>query len=424
LSKIGVADLNADGYLDVVTANCYANSVSVLLGMPGGQLGTSTFYATDTGPSHVAVGDVNSDGRPDIITANGYNSFPQIQTISVLLATSGGFATKTDYALSSRACGLALGDVTGDGLADIVIGTMPQVTVLPQAAGGGFTSLITYPSPVSSPNLTGGNLLLQDVNADGHLDLITSGVTVSLGRAGGGFGNAITYPAGARPVAGDLNNDGMIDLVTTGPRGGTFSVLLGQAGGTFGTRTDYQTAPAVGSGSSPFDIALGDITGDGRLDVITVDPYDINIAVIPGQAGGFGPPTLYSSAWGVGGVVAADINGDGRTDVVTGNVGTASVFLNQAALSASVGLEKEIQVQLFPSPAHGAAVVQLPAVPRAAIATLTLLDALGRTARSEQASLPATGLRHEFNLTGLVPGVYALRVQAGEDSAVRRLVVE
>ena len=79
---------------------------------------------------------------------------------------------------------------------------------------------------------------------------------------------------------------------------------------------------------------------------------------------------------------------------------------------------------LYPSPARAATTVALPALPGTATATLTLLDALGRAMRSEVVTLPPAGLRHEFDLTNLPAGLYALRVQAGAATATRRLVVE
>ena len=79
---------------------------------------------------------------------------------------------------------------------------------------------------------------------------------------------------------------------------------------------------------------------------------------------------------------------------------------------------------LAPNPARSVTTVTLPALPGTASATLTLLDALGRTVRMATVPLPLTGLRHELDLSGLAPGLYAVQVQAGEATATRRLVVE
>ena len=79
---------------------------------------------------------------------------------------------------------------------------------------------------------------------------------------------------------------------------------------------------------------------------------------------------------------------------------------------------------LAPNPARATTAVQLPAVPGATTATLTLLDALGRTVRVRTAALPAAGRRYELELAGLPAGVYALQVAAGAAIATRRLVVD
>ena len=79
---------------------------------------------------------------------------------------------------------------------------------------------------------------------------------------------------------------------------------------------------------------------------------------------------------------------------------------------------------LYPNPAHATATVQLPPVPGATCATLTITDALGRVARTATVALPAAGLRHELDLTGLPAGLYAVRVAAGDRSATHRLMVE
>ena len=98
--------------------------------------------------------------------------------------------------------------------------------------------------------------------------------------------------------------------------------------------------------------------------------------------------------------------------------------LTDPTLTATAASQSSLSFTLSPNPARTAATVQLPAVPGTTTATLTLLDALGRTVRTATLPLPATGLRHELDLRGLVSGLYALQVRAGAATATRRLVVE
>ena len=88
---------------------------------------------------------------------------------------------------------------------------------------------------------------------------------------------------------------------------------------------------------------------------------------------------------------------------------------------ASVSAHLQAELKIFPNPAHGRATIQLPAVPGAATATLTILDALGRTLRTQTA---ATNTKADLDLTGLAPGLYAVRVAAGGNTATQKLVVE
>ncbi|GAB2857405.1 T9SS type A sorting domain-containing protein [Hymenobacter ruber] len=79
---------------------------------------------------------------------------------------------------------------------------------------------------------------------------------------------------------------------------------------------------------------------------------------------------------------------------------------------------------LYPNPAHGTSTLTLPALPGTTTATLTLRDAMGRALRTFTVTLPTAGLRQEMSLAGLPAGIYAVQVQAGRNTAARRLVVE
>ena len=101
-------------------------------------------------------------------------------------------------------------------------------------------------------------------------------------------------------------------------------------------------------------------------------------------------------------------------------VGTFATFTDVTLTAANAAFRSEI-IGLYPNPAHATATVQLPPIPGPATATLTLLDALGRALRTQTA---ATNARTDLDLAGLAPGLYALRVRAGAETATRRLVVE
>ena len=99
-------------------------------------------------------------------------------------------------------------------------------------------------------------------------------------------------------------------------------------------------------------------------------------------------------------------------------------FTQRSVLAARAGLGAG-QLSVFPNPAHRAVGLVLPAVPGAAQARLVLLNALGQTVRAQAVPLaPAGDTRAQFDLAGVAPGLYTLRVTADGQAASQRLVVE
>lgn len=138
-------DLNGDGKLDLVVTNFgstelypYAGSVSVLTGTGAGSFGPPASFTVGAFPDAVGVADVNGDGRLDVVTGRGWG-------FSVLLNTGAGFASVASYGAGQQSSGtavpLAIGDVTGDGLPDIVSPAFSRgVDILPNIGSGRFRS--------------------------------------------------------------------------------------------------------------------------------------------------------------------------------------------------------------------------------------------------------------------------------------------
>ncbi|MDO7851202.1 T9SS type A sorting domain-containing protein [Hymenobacter convexus] len=139
---------------------------------------------------------------------------------------------------------------------------------------------------------------------------------------------------------------------------------------------------------------------------------------------GYGLALNGSTVYATGSLVAPATFG---ATTVSGSFGGAVGYLaslTDPTLTATTAANGALSFSLAPNPARTAITVQLPAVPGAPTATLTLTDALGRTLRTETVALPAAGLRHELALSGLAPGLYAVQVQAGAATATQRLVVD
>lgn len=195
---------------------------------------------------------------------------------------------------------------------------------------GGLESGNTF----ATGNTVTAGMSLTDVNGDGELDLLTSGVlsgvgnvSVQLGTGSGSFGSSTTYIASDAAYSiqmGDVNGDGILDLLTAGNNGaslGTMSVLIGNASGGFGVANSYSMETL-----NSFQLAVGDVNGDGNVDVVTAG-YTSGLSGsatirLGDGTGGFGAATSFASESGGSWTVElADLNNDGNLDLVTGGIG-------------------------------------------------------------------------------------------------------
>ncbi|HEY6453002.1 MAG TPA: VCBS repeat-containing protein, partial [Steroidobacteraceae bacterium] len=256
-SQVAIADMNGDGLPDLVSADY---NVSLFV-----QTAPGTFAAPiglySGGANWVAVGDLNHDGIPDIAVTDNVG-------VKLLLHT--GAAGTTTYAApipvftqtaNAHVVGanlIAIADVNGDGLDDLIItdpgptgGQSPTVSVLLQnpAQVGQFLPAVSY---ATAPSNLARSILVRDVNGDGHPDIViggTSAVSVLLQNPStpGTFLAAVNYavPYANEIAIADVNGDGLVDIIVTtgasqpvenGIITNTAGVLLQVAGspGTFG----------------------------------------------------------------------------------------------------------------------------------------------------------------------------------------------
>jgi hypothetical protein len=329
-SAVVSGDFNADGRLDLAAANTGSNTVSVLLGNGNGTFQGARHFDSWREPTSLAVGDFNGDNHLDLVT-----SYSGDNAVNLLLGNGDGtFQAARRFAAGPSPLAVAAGDFNGDGRLDLAVGGL-AVSVLLGNGDGTFQAAREVGS--------GATVAVGEVNGDGHLDLVTSYwvgdseggaylIDVLLGNGDGTFSVSWNVGAGSSPVLGDLNGDGRLDLVAVYPPdmvdAGSVYVMLGNGDGTF----QSNTLSALGASTC----ALADINGDGRLDIVTTNHVfnGGSVDVLLGDGAGHFPtfqtfPVSPAPTF----AVVQDYNGDGFADVVAArsSADVVSVLINDGA---------------------------------------------------------------------------------------------
>jgi len=173
---VTVADLDGNGFADIAVATS-ANTVSVLLQTSAGVFAPRVDYATGVQPVAIKAADLNGDGKLDLLTANfGATTGPNNQGLSVLIqGAPGTFAAPVNYATEHRASGLAVGDLNGDGKPDVAVacqglqGSPGAVSVFLQdpATPGALLPAVNYAGAYGPMGVA-----IADMNGDGLPDLV------------------------------------------------------------------------------------------------------------------------------------------------------------------------------------------------------------------------------------------------------------
>lgn len=266
-------------------------------------------------PQPLVSADFNEDGAPDLVVGSTTG-----KALSLLLNQGNAtFAPRVDYVSEEKPYALATGDFNRDGHTDVVMSHhLGSVVLLPGKGDGSFQAsrqLIPY------IGRTFGSIVAADLNGDSLLDLAMTATDSSpyvhllLGNGDGTFTSGsvptVEYP---HPAVGDLDGDGRMDLVTTSYIRNVVFVHRSLGNGLFSDPVSYAAGDGAGA------VVLEDVNADDHLDVITTNYWEDTVSVFLGQGnGGLRPPIAYGTGFYPFSVAVGDVTDDGLADLVVLN---------------------------------------------------------------------------------------------------------
>ncbi|MCB2409366.1 FG-GAP-like repeat-containing protein [Hymenobacter lucidus] len=425
-SNIVLGDIDGDGDLDAVGPN-ELNAATILLNDGMGNFAappTNATVATGGSPYGLALGDIDGDGDLDCVTANASQTSTGGSSSVRFNNGSGVFTAPTvgaEVPVPVFQRTLVLADLDGDGDLDLLTGGSIRLN-----NGAGL-----FTAPVANAEITGvardaSGFAVGDVDGDGDLDMTITDFTNTSGKVNILFNNGAavfavrpTVPSPAvGPYAttlGDVDGDGDLDLLVIymTRTGNNVSLFLNNGTGVFGN----ERVILLGS---PFwsnrNLALGDLDADGDLDLLL--PLNDRVSVMLNNgAGMFSSPAatvMVSAGFSHVAVTSGDLDADGDLDFVGYAVGYITTCVNQPITLASAAANAAPAFSMYPNPARDVVTVSGVA-PRA---TLEVLDALGRLVATATAN--ATGTAQLTLSAAWAPGVYVVQ----SEGRVQRLVVE
>ncbi len=343
--------------LAVVNHNDNPNTITILLNQGNGNFipapgSPIVLGATETGASAIASADVNGDGFADLLITNQTSS-----NVTLLFGNGDGTFTAaagSPFTVGAGPSAVVIADFNGDNKLDFAVAnnTDNSISVFQGDGIGGFTPFAN--SPFVLPNIVAGSelgpvaMVTGDFRNDGKPGLAvvnqnSNTVSLLLGSGDstfdGTFSEATNSPTqvGNSPVAiaaGDLDGDAVADLAVVNQGAGSLTILLNNGDATFTQPTGSPLATAA----TPAGIAIADFTRDGVNDLAVTNQGPSTLGLYLGLGSGtFANRFELNTTAGPRAIVASDLNGDSLPDVAltAETANKVSVFLAPSSLAST-----------------------------------------------------------------------------------------
>lgn len=334
-TAVAIADMNADGTNDIVLTG-ESQQLLILLGDGKGNFRQGARAAAGVQPSAFAIADLDGDGLRDVVIANH-----DTDHLTLLFGTKQGAFTKREIRVHSvpHPHTIAVADTDNDKRPDLIFDSWGENRLMIVRGAGSWSAPAV---PVEVGRKPYWNCVSADLNADGKPDLIAPNaglgtVSILLGQGNNQFRHAPGSPMAAGPgpftiATGDFDGDGDLDIAVANYSGQLTDTandgltwIRNDGAGRF---TPFPQRVVAGTYSAR--LATGNINRDRYADVAFANSASHTVTIVYGSASGPKTSENVETMNGPHAVALGDLNGDGRADLVVTSEDVGEVWVHFA----------------------------------------------------------------------------------------------